>query len=212
MTTSLHRPYGRGDPRRLYPPPDRRSVPQILVTKLLRHVPLLPGDHSVGHQNERGNEQAHEPCAVRPYAQAELEQRERQIDRIPREPIRSRPENRRDGLPSANRCPRPPKLADRKREQRHCEQNQQSTYRLEGGGDDSYRPDGAEPEARKDGHHVHYRWSGEHYDALVDSDCSVQACLASSDYGQRSGARQEAIEDSMPRHGCRARAGREVAG
>src|SRR5437016_11237415 len=159
--------------RRLYPAPHRRSVPEILVTELLRHIPLLPGDHAVGHQNERGNEQAHEPGAVRPQAQAELQQRERQIDGIPREPIGSGRDHRRDRLPRANRCPRPAKLADRKREQRHREQNQPSAYRLDGGRYHSRRPDGVEPEARQDGHQVDYRWSGERDYSLVGGDCSA---------------------------------------
>ena len=91
----------------------------------------------------------------------------RQIDGIPREPIGSGRDHRRDRLPRANRCPRPAKLADRKREQRHREQNQPSAYRLDGGRYHSRRPDGVEPEARQDGYQVGYRWSGKKDNASV---------------------------------------------
>src|SRR5262249_39859295 len=180
----LRRPRDWGATR-LYPATYRRSVPEILVTELLGHVPLLPRDHAVGHQDERGDEHAHDPCAVRPYTQPELEQRERQIDGVPREAIRSRREHLRDRLPRANRCPRPLKLADRKHEQRYREQNQQDAYGLDGGGHDSPPPYGVQREACKDGDQVDYRRAREDDDSLVASDCcafslSMHACLPPS--------------------------------
>jgi len=67
----------------------RRAVAPVLDGKAFHQVSLLPRDHDPGHEAERRNDGDDETEAVREQRDAQLEQHERQVDRIPADAIRA---------------------------------------------------------------------------------------------------------------------------
>src|SRR5207249_12114287 len=74
----------------LQPTPHGRLVVEVLRAELPLEVPFLSRDHDEGHHRERSDQRSHEPEAVDPDRKPELHQRERQVDRIAAETIRTR--------------------------------------------------------------------------------------------------------------------------
>jgi hypothetical protein len=113
----------------LQPAAHGRLIVQVPRTEFPLQVPLFSRYNDIIHQRHRTEERCQQPHAVDPNRDTELEQGERQIDRVPAEAIRARADDYGGGLSAGHRRAGCPEFRNRVREQRDGNRDERNSER-----------------------------------------------------------------------------------